>query len=129
MVTNNLEADRKFGIVHVRKGKQASRSNIHEETNVERIYENAPDSSNGESFSYNGLLYSIVIFMACFITTSTFTLIPMHDHFVNPEFWWEQVLIKSCIFMMLRIVLPTIREMYSIFQDEEINTFKWHLKL
>ena len=129
MVTNNLEADGKIDIVHVRKGKQASKSNVHEETNVERINENTPDSSNGESFSYVGLLYSIVIFIACFMTTSTFTWIPMHDHFIHPEFWWEQVLIKGFIFMILRIVLSTIREMYSIFQDEEINTFKWHLKL
>ena len=37
---------------------------------------------------WNGM-YAFVILGICVISTSTITMIPQHDIYEHPEFWWE----------------------------------------
>ena len=75
------------------------------------------DNQNKEkSISYWNSLYSFVILGVCIISSSTQTLIPWHNLFINPEFWWEDLIRGGLIYMLLRIVLTTVREAYCIFE-------------
>ena len=79
--------------------------------------------------SYWNSLYSFVILGVCIISSSTQTLIPWHNLFTNPEFWWEDLIRAGLIYMLLRIVLTTVREAYCIFEKKEILSLIWHMKL
>ena len=121
------------GVFHVRQQKNQfgidSREEvIHEDTNAERIRGNYGNSEE-RSTSYFAILYSLLIYAVSFASIATQTLIPLHDNFLNPEYWWEMVISNAFVYMLLRIVLTTGIETYSIFQIEQIMTIKWHFKL
>ena len=132
-MAGTIDSEKTSKIIQVRSGRKATDNEalgeaIHEATNPETIDEESNALRNEESFSYFNGLYSLVILGYCFMATATHTLIPLHDHFINPEFWWEN-LILGCIYQLFRIVLTTARDAYCILQIEEIMTLKWHLKL
>ena len=78
--------------------------------------------------SYWSSLYVFPILGACIIFSSTQTLIPWHNLFISPEYWWEELIRSALFYMPFRIVLPTAREAYCVFQLKEILTIAWHLK-
>ena len=115
--------DRQTGNPTVRSSAQDSSQSIEE---------NIDDKTNyhfeEQRVSYWNALYVFNILGICIIFSSTQTLIPWHNLFINPEFWWED-LIRNCFFYMpFRIVLPTLREAFCVFQWKEILGIKWHLK-
>ena len=70
--------------------------------------------------SYWSSLYVFPILGACIIFSSTQTLIPWHNLFISPEYWWEELIRSALFYMPFRIVLPTAREAYCVFQLKEI---------
>ena len=121
-------------VFHVRQQKnqlgiEAREEVNHEKTNAERIVGDYKISKERQSTSYLAILYTSLIFAVSFATIATQTLIPLHDNFLNPEYWWEIIILKACVYLLLRIVLVTAREAYCIFQIEQIMTIKWHFKL
>ena len=130
-MTSSRNIEPTSGIFHVRQQKsqldiQAREEVNHEDTNAERIERS---SEARESTSYFAILYSLLICAVSFASIATQTLIPLHDNFLNPEYWWEIVFFKAFVYLLLRIVLVTGREAYCIFQIEQIMTIKWHFKL
>ena len=98
---------------------QSTEPNIDDQTNYRYVEQRV---------SYWNALYVFPILGICVIFSSTQTLIPWHNLFINPEFWWED-LIRQCLFYQLfRVVLTTLREAYCVFQLKEILSIKWHLK-
>ena len=95
----------------------------------EIIGKDANYQSDQESFSYLNGFYYFAVLGICVVFTATQTLIPWHNLFINPEFWWEELIRQGLICMLLRIVLPMGREAYCVFQIKEIMSVQWHLKL
>ena len=59
---------------------------------------------------WNGL-YAIVILGICVACTSTITMIPQHNIFEYPEFWWEQIFLPGVFASLLRVALPVSWEL------------------
>ena len=67
------------------------------------------ESQNDEkNVRYHHGLYVIVILLICIVYTATQTLIPYHDVFEFPSFWWETLIQHGIFYIALRNVLTTV---------------------
>ena len=135
MMKNSIDSETPLPVIQVLPRNESlnheSSENIGQDdlsSSEEKNYQKENNQNKEKSVSYWNSLYSFVILGACLISSSTQTLIPWHNLFTNPEFWWEDLIRAGLIYNLLRIVLPTIREAYCIFGEKEILSFFWHIK-
>ena len=69
---------------------------------------------------WNGL-YVFVILGTCVACTSMITMIPIHNIFEYPEFWWEHIFHGSAFVVLFYRTLPMTWEVYLLFHDEFFN--------
>ena len=89
------------------------------------------ESSNLEDDTINWY-YGLTIFIiiaSCAAYVSTITLIPYHDVFVYPSFWWENLIIFGFLYAGLRVTLSLMREIYLVFKAENIMTLRFYSKI
>ena len=87
-------------------------------------------NQNGEeNFSYLNGLYALVIIIICVVYNTTHTLIPYHDVFEFPSFWWENIIQFCFFFVAQRIVVPTCWELWLVFKRKEPLSFQWFAKI
>ena len=82
-----------------------------------------------QSFNWKGGLMPIVILGACAVYSSTLTLIPYHDVFEYPSFWWENLIVSGLLYAGLRVSLSQSREVYLVFKKKNIASFHFVLRL
>ena len=126
MMKNSIDSETTLPVIQVLPRNESlnheSSENISQDdhsSSEEKNYQKENNQNKEKSVSYWNSLYSFVILGACLISSSTQTLIPWHNLFTNPEFWWEDLIRAGLIYNLLRIVLPTVREAYCIFGEKE----------
>ena len=95
---------------------------VTELSNQEDIPEQKDDRPNiAQKISYWNGLYAFVILGVCIACTCTITMIPRHNIFEHPEFWWESIFLSTLFFGLFRTALPLAWEAYLIFGAEFIS--------
>ena len=69
---------------------------------------------------WNGL-HVFMILGICIAWTSTLTMIPTHNIFEHPEFWWENIFPRGLLFA-INISLPLAWQVYLVFQRRHHRT-------
>ena len=92
----------------------------------EPISENQNDEEN---ISYLNGLYAVVIIIICVVYNTTHTLIPYHDVFEFPSFWWENIIQFCFFFVAQRIVISTCWEVWLVFKRKEALSFQWFIRM
>ena len=84
--------------------------------------DNQPQQSKEiQKISYWNGLYALVILGSCVASTSTVTMIPIHNIFEQPELWWEWVFIATVPLLLLG-TFPLSRCVYLVFGPEFFNS-------
>ena len=78
-------------------------------------------SSKEQKIEYCNGLYAFVLLGVCVSVTSTVTMIPEHNVFEYPEFWWERLVLRD-VFFSLSVALFTTQENFLIFNGEGFNS-------
>ena len=87
-----------------------------------------PSYEDDDIHWYYGLT-PFIILGACAVYTSTITLIPYHDVFEFPSFWWENLFISGILYAALQVSLSQMREIYLVFKLDSILSISYYLKL
>ena len=88
------------------------------------------ENQNGEeNFSYLNGLYPLVIIIFCVVYNTTHTLIPYHDVFEFPSFWWENIIQFCFFFVAQRMVISSCWEVWLVFKRKETLSFQWFIKM
>ena len=87
------------------------------------------DNEPGEmkKSEYRNGLYGFVIIATCVSWTSPITMIPVHNVFKTPEFWWESRILHGTFFVILVVALPITQEIYLVFKEEFLNSNLYRL--
>ena len=94
----------------------------------EESIEQEPEILNEqENLNYWDALYAFVALGTCFALTSPITLIPWHNVFEFPEFWWEGLIWNGVIIPILRMTLCYGNEVYLVFRMDFIKSIRWYL--
>ena len=97
-------------------------------SNFKRMEDESSDLEDDTINWYYGLTIFIII-VSCAAYVSTITLIPYHDVFLYPSFWWENLIIFGFLYAGLRVTLSLMREIYLVFKAENIMTLRFYLKI
>ena len=93
-------------------------------------HESISEDQNGEeNFSYLNGLYPLVIIIFCVVYNTTHTLIPYHDVFEFPSFWWENIIQFCFFFVAQRMVISSCWEVWLVFKRKETLSFQWFIKM
>ena len=75
------------------------------------------------------VLYLFAILATTVVWTSTHTLIPYHDLFQHPSFWWELLVMQGIFISLLRTTLSGGQKIFRFFKMKSILTFEWQLRM
>ena len=78
--------------------------------------------------SYLNALYAFVILGTCVAWTCTFTIIPVHNIFEHPEFWWENIFLSNAFFALFVCTSQITWVVYLIFGEDLSNPKIYPLK-
>lgn len=110
------------------EGSSAERSDRAMSSVQEDFDSNSTNIAEENSFSYMSGLYAFVILGANAAWCSTYTLIPWHDVYVHPVYWWEKLINTGLILIFFRTTITIAREVYLVFKMDNIISLKFHLK-
>lgn len=94
----------------------------------DEVVQASSSANDKENFSYFHSLYVLVVLLICIVYTSTQTVIPWNDTFEFPEYWWENMVRKGLIYIGLRNITTTMWEVWLVFKQKEILTFRWFMR-
>ena len=101
---------------------ESTKSNNRNVNNQEEL------SSEDDEIIWYYALTPLIIFGSCAVYTSTITLIPYHDVFEFPSFWWENLFVSGILYAALRVSLSMMREIYLVFKLDSILSIRYYLK-
>ena len=92
----------------------------------ESISENQNDEEN---FSYLNGLYALMIIVICVASNTTHTLIPYHEVFEFPSYWWENIIQFCFFFVAQRMVVPLCWELWLVFKRNDTLSFHFVVEI